>query len=233
MKKLDVKKLTIALAVLTALPLAALAAPPADAPSGGKAGFGPPAGAEERLALAQKRMRVARAVGLAEALDLDAAGATRLAETLDRFDQKRRSAQKQQHEAMQVLHQAARGDKEAESKVDDAVKKVFEARSQLATVDRETFDAVAKGLSPEKRARAAVFLGHFQQRFGRGMGMMGGRGMGGRGMGGPGMGGPGMGGPGMGGMGPGMDRGMMGGGMGGGGPRTGPGGFPDDCPCQN
>lgn len=226
MKKLDLKKLTIALAVLTALPLAALAAPPGDPAPGGKAGMGPPANAEERLALAQKRLRVARAVGLAEALDLDVAEATKLAGTLDRFDQKRRSAQKQRQDAMQVLHQAARGDKEAESKVDDAVKKVFEARTQLAAIDRETFEAVAKGLSPEKRARAAVFLGHFQQRFGGGMGMKGmmdGPGMGGMGMG-PGMGrGMGMGGRGMG----------MGGGMGGGGPRTGPGNFPDDCPCQN
>lgn len=222
MKKLDLKKLTIVLAVLTALPLAALAAPPGDPAAGGKAGMGPPANAEERLALAQKRMRVARAVGLAEALDLDVAEATKLAGTLDRFDQKRRSAQKQRQDAMQVLHQAARGDKEAESKVDDAVKKVFEARTQLAAIDCETFEAVAKGLSPEKRARAAVFLGHFQQRFGGGMGM---KGM----MDGPGMGGMGMGhGMGMGG------RGMgMGGGMGGGGPRTGPGNFPDDCPCQN
>lgn len=217
MMKLDMRKL--ALAALAAVPLAALAAPPADPPAGPKGGAAPPADVQERMV---KRMRVARALGLAEALDLDAAEATKLADTLDRLDQKRKPAWKEHDEAVQVLRQAARGDKDAQSKVDDAVKKLFQARSQLAAIDREAYEAVAKGLSPEKRARAAVFLGSFQHRFGHGMGMM--RGPGGPGMGGPGMGGMGMGGPGMGGMG-------MGPGMGGGGRGPGPRGHPEDCPC--
>jgi len=224
MRTLATKKLTIALAVLAALPLAALAAPPPGqpGPGPGRGGMGPPADLEERLDRVEKRMRVARAVGLAEALDLDAAEATRLAETLERLDQKRKPAHKQQDEATQVLRQAARGDKEAQAKVDDAVKKVFDARAQLQVLDRETYDAVAKGLSPEKRARAAVFLGRFQQRFGRGMAMMG-TGM----MDGPGTGGMGMG-PGMG---RGMGRGMgPGRGMGGGGQGPGQWDCPDDCP---
>ncbi len=228
MIKLDVKKL--ALAAVAAVPLAALAAPPADPPGGPKGGAAPPAEVQERMV---KRMRVARALGLAEALDLDAAEATKLAEALDRLDQKRKPAWKEHDEAMQVLRQAARGDKDAQSKVDDAVKKLFQARSQLAAIDREAYETVAKGLSPEKRARAAIFLGRFQQHFGRGRGMMGGPGMGGPGMGGMGMGGPGMGGMGMGGpgmggmgMGPGMDRGMGGWGRG-----PGPWGHPEDCPC--
>ncbi len=219
MMKLDMKKL--ALAALAAVPLAALAAPPADPPAGPKAA---PADVQERMV---KRVRVARALGLAEALDLDAAEATKLAETLDRLDQKRKPAWKEHDEAVQVLRQAARGDKDAQSKVDDAVKKLFQARSQLAAIDREAYETVTKGLSPEKRARAAIFLGRFQRHFG-GMGMMGGPGMGGPGMGGRGMGGMGMGGPGMGGMGmgPGMGRGMGGWGRG-----PGPWGHPEDCPC--
>ncbi len=208
-----------ALAVLAALPLAALAAPPPGPPGpGGGPGMGPPADAGERLEHMQKRMRVARAIGLAEALDLDAAQATKLAETLEKLDQKRQPAHKQQGEAMKVLRDAARGDKDAQAKVDEAVKKVFEAREKLQAVDRETYDAVAKGLPPEKRARAAIFLGRFQQRFGRGMGMME--------MGGP---GPGMG-PGM--MGRGRGGGMgMGRGMGGGGAAPG-WDCPDDCPWR-
>ncbi len=214
------RKLAVPLAVLAALPLAALAAPPPGPGPGRGAGMGPPADLEERLDRVEKRMRVARALGLAEALDLDAAEATRLAEALERLDQKRQPAHKQQDEAMQVLRQAARGDKETQAKVDDAVKKLFEARAQLAALDRETYDAVAKGLPPEKRARAAVFLGRFQQRFGRGMAMMG------TGM---------MDGPGMGGMGPGMGRGMgrgMGMGRGGGGQGPGQWSCPDDCPWR-
>ena len=216
-------KLAVPLAVLVALPLAALAAPPPEAPGPGRGpGMGSPADSEHRHEHMEKRMRVARALGLAEALDLDAAEATKLAETLSKLDKKREPAHKQQEEATQVLRQAARGDKEVQGKVDDAVKKVFDARAQLQAIDRETYDAVAKGLSPEKRARAAVFLGRFQQRFGRGMAMMG---MGP--MDGPGMGGMGMG--------PGMGRGMgrgkgMGRGMGGQGP--GPGNCPDDCPWR-
>ncbi|HEU4384855.1 MAG TPA: periplasmic heavy metal sensor [Anaeromyxobacteraceae bacterium] len=193
----------LALTALAALPLAALAAPPPGPAQGG--GMGPPDDAPDRLERMEKRMRVARAIGLADALDLDAAQATKLAETLEKLDQKRQPVHKQQHEAMQVLRQAARGDKDAQAKVDDAVKKVFDAREKLQAVDRETYQAVAKGLAPEKRARAAVFLGRFRERFGRGMAMwMGGmdgpghemhRGMGhgggmgrGRGMGGPGPG---------------------------------------------
>ncbi len=226
MMKLDTKKLAVALAALVAAPLGALAAAPAAPPApGDKAG--PPADVQERI---EKRVRVARALGLAEALDLDAVEATRLADALDRLDQKRKPAWKEHDEAMQVLRQAARGDKDAQSKVDDAVKKVFQAHSQLAAIDREAYDAVVKGLSPEKRARAAIFLGRFQHRFGRGMGMMGGPGMGGPGMGGPEWGGPGMRGMGMGpGMGRGMGRGMGDGGWGRG---PGPWGHPEDCPCR-
>ncbi len=223
--KMPMRKL--ALAAAAALPLAALAAPPPGQPGpgpGGGPGMGPPADAAAWHERMEKRMRVARAVGLAEALDLDAAQATKLAETLGKIDQKREPAHKQQQEAMQVVRQAARGDKDAQAKVDDAVKKLFDARVQLQAIDRETYDAVAKGLSPEKRARAAVFLGRFQQRFGRGMGMMGMGSMDGPGMG---MGHGEMGHGGMGhGRGMGMGRGM-------GGPGQGPGGdCPDDCPWR-
>jgi hypothetical protein len=224
MKTLATWKLAIPLAAVLALPFATLAAPPPAPPGPGPGrgpGMGPPADVEQRHEHMEKRMRVARALGLAEALDLDAAQATRLAETLEKLDHKRQPAHKQQEEAMQVLRQAAGGDKDAQAKVDDAVKKIFDARSQLQAADRETYEAVAKGLPPEKRARAAIFLGRFQHRFGRGMGMMG-MGM----MDGPGGMGPGMG-RGMGGMG-----GMRGMGRGMGGAGQGPGHWdcPDDCP---
>lgn len=208
----------IALAAVAALPLAALAAPPPGSPAGMGPGMGPPADAGDRFERMEKRMRVARAIGLAEALDLDAVQATKLAEALEKLDQKRQPVQKEQGEAMKVLRDAARGDKDSQAKVDEAVKKVFDARQKLQAIDRETYEVVAKGLPPEKRARAAVFLAHFQQRFGRGMAMMG--------MGG--MDGPGMG------MGPDMMRRGRGMGMGGGPGGAGRGPYwncpDDDCP---
>jgi hypothetical protein len=70
-------------------------------------------------------------------------------------------------------------------------------------LDKETLSIVTKELSPEKKARAALFLGRFEQH------MMGGPG--GRGGMGPGKGmRGGRGGRGMGGHGPGMGRGEMG-----------------------
>ena len=52
--------------------------------------------------------------------------------------------------------------------------------ARMTALDREMFQAIAKDLSPEKRARAAVFLAHFQGRFGAGMGPGMERGPGGR-----------------------------------------------------
>jgi hypothetical protein len=162
----------------------------------------------------EKRMRLARAMGLAEALDLDEKQAEKMREVLGRFDDQRTPIMKQVHDGMEVLRKAAKGDKASQGQVDDSVQKVFDARSRMTALDREMFQAIAKDLSPEKRARAAVFLAHFQGRFGAGMGPGMERGPGGRheGMGhGPGGGhrmGPGPGGGGGMGPGPGGGGGM-------------------------
>ncbi len=189
--------------ILAALPFAALA-------QGGRGpGPGAPADASARFERMEKRMRLARTLGLAEALDLDETQATKMQGVLAKYDDQRKPLMLQVREGMQTLRRAANGDAAAQKQVDQAVKQVFDARAQIQRVDREMFQAVAKDLSPEKRARAAVFLARFAGRFGAGMGP--GMGHGGReGMGpGRGPGGPGPGG------GPGM-RGGMGGGMGGG-----------------
>lgn len=210
------KKLTTILAALPAVLM--LAVPALGAAQGqgpgmgmGPGAGGPPANPEERFAQMEKRMRVARALGLAEALDLDEKQAEKMREVLGRFDDQRKPLMKQVHDNMQVIHKAASGDKANLALVDDSIQKVFDARSRMTVLDKEMFQAISKDLSPEKRARAAVFLAHFQGRFGAGMGP--GMGKGGRG---------GMG-PGGRGMGPGRGGGMMGPGPGGGmGP--GPGG---------
>jgi hypothetical protein len=204
-----VKKKLVMMA-LAALPLAALAqgAPgPGMGPGrGGRNGHPDPA----RVERMEKRMRLARTLGLAEALDLDAQQALKLGDALAKFDERRLAAHKQLFEAHQVLRKAAQADKAAPADVDQAIQKAFDARAQVQAIDKEAFAAISKDLSPEKRARAVLFLARFQNRFGpRGPG---------RGMGGPGMG-PGMRG---GGRGPGMGAGMGPGAMGMMGPGEGP-----------
>ena len=150
----------------------------------------------------EKRMRLARTLGLAEALDLDAPAALKLGDTISKFDDRRVAAHKQMREAGEVLRRAAQGEKVSAGDVDAAIQKGLDARTQLGAIDRETVAAVTQGLTPDKKARAVLFLAKFQRRFhGHGPGMM---------MKGPG-GGPGM----M--MGPGQHGGRgMGGGPGGG-----------------
>jgi hypothetical protein len=167
----------------------------------------------------QKRMRLARTLGLAEALDLDAGQALKLGETLGKFDDRRVAVRKQLRDVREVLKRAAAGEKVPGAEVDGAITKGLELRTQLAAIDRETINAVTQGLSPEKKARAVLFLANFHRHFPGpgmrpGMGGHGGPGMGpGRGMG-PGAHGRGPGGPGGGwGMGPGGEEGpgeMMG-----------------------
>jgi hypothetical protein len=209
-----VKKLVMMM--VAALPLAAFAqgAPAAGQGAGAgpgrwKHGQGPDPAMVERV---EKRMRLARTLGLAEALDLDAPQALKLGDTLAKYDDRRLALHKQVFEAQQVLRKAAQGEKTDAGAVDQAIQKAFDARAQLQAIDKEAFSAISKDLAPEKRARALLFLARFQNRFGPRHGP---------GMGGPGMGGPGMmrhGGHGPGGMGPdggGGPTGMMGPGEGG------------------
>lgn len=204
----------LATLLAAAIPLAALAqgAPPQGAPQGQKPGTaakaGPGRGGRGDPERMEKRMRLARTLGLAEALDLDAPAALKLGEIIGKFDERRLAAHKQMHEARQVLRRAAQGETVPAAEVDQAVQRSLEARAQLAAIDKETVAAVTQGLTPEKKARAVLFLARVQQRFGPGMG--------------PGMGGPGTrGGRG----GPGMGPGMRGG--------RGPGGFgAGACECD-
>jgi len=144
-KEKVMKKMLWALAVL---PFLAVAAPP---PGGGPGG--PPGGEGPNPEQMQKRMRLARTLGLAEALDLSDAEALKVRDTMNKFDEKRAPLQKQLWESMQVLRKAAGGDQAAVKEVDKAIKTAFDARAQIQAVDRESFQAVTKDMSPEKRAK--------------------------------------------------------------------------------
>ena len=199
------------LVALLVLPLAALA----QAPGAGQGpGPGPGAGPGRGMgpgkmgqgrgdpARMERRMRLVRTLGLAEALDLDEAQALKLGQAVAKFDDRRLAAHKQMQEAHQVLRRAASGEKVSAADVDQAIKRGLDARAQMDAIDRDVVNVVTKDLSPEKRARAVLFLARLHGRFGHGPGMMmmrerrmmmhgGGRGMGmgpGAGLGGMAMG---------------------------------------------
>ncbi len=137
------KPFRLTVLTLTLLPLVALAAPPDEGD------------AAER---AEKQARMMRVLGLAEELELNEAQALKMAETMRQFDERRRPLVAQVQESAQVLKRAADGDASAQSQVDQAVQRVFDARVQLATMDRDMYQALAKDLTPQKRARLAIFM---------------------------------------------------------------------------
>jgi len=174
------KKLALLLALAPGLALAA----PQNQPAHARAGSDD----ASRIAQMQKRMRLARTLGLAEALDLDDAGAMRVRDVLARFDDRRAPLRKQLRDNIRVLRDAARGDKDALPQVDSALQKLRDARNQLQSLNGEMFQQLTQGLTPEKKARAALFLARFHEReqriFFRGPGGPGGgfHGRGGHGM---------------------------------------------------
>ncbi len=142
-------------------------------------GMGPGRGDPERVERMERRMRVARTLGLAEALDLEPAEAVKLTQQLAKSDEKRAAIHKQLADSKQTLRRAASGEKVTAAEVDQAVQRMFAARGQLEVIDRDAVQALVKDLTPEKRARAVLFLERFGDRFAPGHG--GGPGMGGRG----------------------------------------------------
>ena len=130
-------------------------------------GDGPPPippQAQERI---ERRLRMARTLGLAEALDLDEAGTVRLNAAMAPFDARRKALLDGIRGDLQTLRQAARqSDPKALPGVDAAVQRIFDARQGALAIDREMFAAVSKGMPPEQVARMALFFAKFRQRFG-------------------------------------------------------------------
>lgn len=144
------KPLRLAVLTLCLLPLTGLAGP-RDGDTEGP----------ERL---EKRTRMMRVLSLAEDLELNEAQAVKMADTLRQFDERRRPLMQQVRESAQVLKRAASGDASVQAQVDGAVQRVFDARTQLAALDRELFQVLAKDLPPQKRAQLAIFLARHEGR---------------------------------------------------------------------
>jgi ATP-dependent Lon protease len=137
------KPFRLAVLTLSLFPLVALAAPPDEGDAAQRA---------------EKQARMMRVLGLAEELELNEAQALKMADTMRQFDERRRPLVAQVQESAQVLKRAADGDASAQSQVDQAVQRVFDARVQLATLDRDMYQALSKDLPPQKRARLAIFM---------------------------------------------------------------------------
>jgi hypothetical protein len=160
------------IAILAALPIAAFAqaGQPREAPRGpgmGQGGgMGP--GGRPNAEFVQKRARLALTLGLAMALDLDEAQALRLGDVVAKSLDRRRAIHEQLRGAHDTLKKAAQGEKVAAAEVDQAIAKILDGRAQIQAIDRELVGSVTQGLTPDKKARAVLFLGRFQRRFGRG-----------------------------------------------------------------
>ncbi len=159
------KKLVTALVM--SLSLAALAAPPAlkGPPPAAARGEGHEGheGREGRGEKFAQRAHLAAVVGISEALELSEADALKLGEKLKAFEARRQPLRQQMHEAMQTVKAAADNDAEALPKVDQAVQQVLDGRAQMAALDKELFNSLAQGQSPQKKAKLALFLAHFRQ----------------------------------------------------------------------
>ena len=152
----------IAVALALCLPLAALAAPQGPGPGPGRGPRGE--GWEARKAQMIKRMRVAFTVGYAEALDLSEADALKVRDTLSKFDARRATLHKEMHEQVMVVRKAAEGDAAAGKALDGAIARLHELRGKMVAMRDEMFQDLTRGLSPEKKAKAALFLNRFRAR---------------------------------------------------------------------
>jgi hypothetical protein len=144
--------LRMTMLTLTLLPLVALAQPPE----------GEAQREAERTERLEKRRRMMQVVGLAEELELEPAQAVKLADTMRQFDERRQPLREQVRQSAETLQRAAEGDSAAQGQVDAAVQRAFDARAQLAVLDREMYQAMAKELPTQKRAQLALFLARFE-----------------------------------------------------------------------
>ena len=151
---MNVKKTVVAIGMV--MSFAALAGPPRAQPP--PQGQGPvqldPA---ERFQRQEQRHRMMQVLGLTEVLGLSTQEALRMDETIRRFDERRRPLREQVHASGKVVKDAAQGDAAAVGQVDQAIGRVLDARIQLATLDKEMFQALAKDLGPQQRAKLALF----------------------------------------------------------------------------
>jgi hypothetical protein len=121
----------------------------------------------------EQHMRTMRVVGLAEALNLDEAGALKLDAQMRPFDERRSAIHEQMKADRELLEKAADGDPAAAGQVDAALARIFDNGAKLEQINREMLEALSKGLPPQQKAKLAVFLATFKHALEMGHGGMG------------------------------------------------------------
>jgi hypothetical protein len=107
----------------------------------------------------EARVRMRYVLGLAEALELNEAESLKLAEKLKVLSEKRKPVRIQLGEARRAIKAAAEGDMAAQAQVDVNIQKIFDLQTQMAVLNKEMYQVLAKDLSPQKKARLSIALG--------------------------------------------------------------------------
>jgi len=107
-----------------------------------------------------RQVRMRQVVGLAEALELTEADALRVSQIIQSFQERRRPLQVS--ESAKIIKRAADGDAAAIAQVDTALSQMFAARIQLTQLNQEMFNTLGQGLTPQQRAKMAIYFAKFQ-----------------------------------------------------------------------
>jgi Spy/CpxP family protein refolding chaperone len=149
---------------LAVAPLGALALP-SDQPAAPAKTQAAPADRSSE-AFGPKRLRLARSLGLAVALDLEEDQAGQMRALMAKYDARCRPLRRRHLEASRLVRRIAHGERATASVTDAAVREALDLEAQIGQVHREMFEELSSGLSPRQRARAAVFFAAFRDRFG-------------------------------------------------------------------
>jgi hypothetical protein len=114
--------------------------------------------ARERM---EKHQRLQRVLGLAEELDLSSQEALKIDEVLRKYDERRKPLRDQVSESAKTLEKASDGDQASLGQVDQASQRIFDARAQMAQIDKEMFAELSRGLKPQQKAKMAVYFAKF------------------------------------------------------------------------
>lgn len=114
---------------------------------------------QERTQERARQHRLRKVLQISEALGLDDTQTLRLNETLSRYDARHRVLLLERIEARRTLAAAARKNPEALKRVEEAIRRLHDARAASLQLEREVFEAVARDLPPEKKAMLLLSLG--------------------------------------------------------------------------
>jgi hypothetical protein len=110
----------------------------------------------------ERKLRILRLVGLADTLQLDESQALKMEQVTRPFDDRRRALETEIARWAELLKKASEGESAALSQVDQAISGILDARSQVQALNRELINALSRDLSPQQRAKMAIFFAQFE-----------------------------------------------------------------------